>query len=154
MITVLFVAGIVFLGIEFSIPGFGVFGLLGMMSLLGALYYALGGGLFAAIVVTVAAFVILAITILVIKQLPNSRIGQKLTLTLESTKERGYSGNDERVDLIGKEGVVVTVLRPSGKVNIDDNPVDVVTDGEFLEPGTKVVVVDATGGRVLVRKVS
>lgn len=154
MITGLLIVGIVFLGIEFVVPGFGVFGLIGMMSLLGSLYYALGGGLMAAIIVTAAAFVILAITILVIKQLPNSRIGQKLTLTLESTKDRGYMGNDERVDLIGKEGVVVTVLRPSGKVNIDGNPVDVVTDGEFLEPGTKVVVIDATGGRVVVREAS
>ncbi|WP_298703835.1 NfeD family protein [uncultured Veillonella sp.] len=153
MIVGLFIGGLIFLGIEFMVPGFGVFGLIGMMSLLGSLYYALGADVMAAVIVTIVAVVALFLTIWVLKQFPDSRLGKKLTLTLESTTEKGYTGNDDRHDLLGKEGVVQTVLRPSGKVIIDDEPVDVVTDGEFLEVGTMVKVIATTGGRVVVRPI-
>lgn len=151
MIVGLFIGGLIFIGIEFMVPGFGVFGLIGMMSLLGSLYYALGADAMAAMIVTVVAIAALLLTIWGVKLFPNSRIGRRLTLTLESTKEKGYTGNDDRQDLVGKAGTVQTVLRPSGKVLIDDEIVDVVTDGEFLDPGTTVKVVEATGGRVVVR---
>ena len=53
---------------------------------------------------------------------------------------------------MGKTGVAQTVLRPSGRALIDGQLVDVITDGEFYEPGTKVKVVAVTGGRTVVRK--
>lgn len=45
-----------------------------------------------------------------------------------------------------------TVLRPSGRALIDGELVDVITEGEFYEPGTAVRVVAVTGGRTVVRK--
>lgn len=61
-------------------------------------------------------------------------------------------GNADRKDLVGKTGVAQTVLRPSGRALIDGELVDVITEGEFYEPGTAIRVVAATGGRTVVRK--
>jgi membrane-bound serine protease (ClpP class) len=44
-------------------------------------------------------------------------------------------------------------LRPSGKVQFGDDAVDVVTEGDFIDPGTEVRVVGKQGTRVTVRKV-
>lgn len=153
MITYLVIGGVVLLGIESLVPGIGIFGLLGILALLGALYLYLGAGLLAALVVAVVAIIALIVGIWLIKKAPNSRLGKALTLTLESTKERGYSGSEERRDLLGKTGIAQSVLRPAGRVLFDNKPVDVVTDGEFYEPGTEVIVVEVTGGRIVVRKV-
>jgi membrane-bound serine protease (ClpP class) len=45
----------------------------------------------------------------------------------------------------------VTVLRPSGKARFDDHLVDVVTEGEFIAPETRVTVVQTDGMRVVVK---
>lgn len=153
MITYLFIGGIVLLGIEAVVPGTCIFGVSGMVLLLAALYFYLGAGAMASIVVAIVSVIALIVGIWLVKKAPHTWIGRRLTLTLESTKDRGYSGNDERTDLLGREGIARSVLRPAGRVIFDDTPVDVVTDGEFYEPGTKVVVVAVTGGRVVVRKV-
>ena len=153
MVTYLLIGGIMLLGIESVVPGTCVFGVSGMILLLAVLYLYLGAGATAAVVVAILSVISLAVGIWLIKKVPHSWIGKRLTLTLESTKDRGYSGNDERVDLLGQEGVTQSVLSPAGRALFGENIIDVITDGEFYEPGTKVVVVAVTGGRVVVRKV-
>lgn len=53
--------------------------------------------------------------------------------------------------LVGKSGPVETVLRPIGTARIDNNPVDVVTRGEWISPGTIIEVIEVEGNRVVVR---
>ena len=49
-------------------------------------------------------------------------------------------------------GKVLTELRPAGTVQIDGRPVDVVSEGAFIEKGTRVVVLSVSGSRVVVRE--
>ncbi len=56
-------------------------------------------------------------------------------------------------DLIGQTGVALTMLRPSGKAEINGNPVDVMSEGSFIPEGTPIQVVECTGKWVVVRKV-
>ena len=57
---------------------------------------------------------------------------------------RDYSG------LVGKTGVVTTVLRPAGKINIDGEIVDVVARDGFVEVGATVTVLSVEGSKVIV----
>lgn len=52
--------------------------------------------------------------------------------------------------LVGRVGTAATVLRPTGVIDVDGQRIDVVTEGEFLEPGTKVRVLYVQGPRVVV----
>lgn len=152
MTTQLLAAGLLFLVIEAFIPGFGVFGSLGILCLLGSLYLYLGATAQAAALVG-GLLVVLVLTVWwLVRRGPKSWLGHHVTLHLRSTKAQGYTSGEERTDLIGKTGVAQTVLRPSGRALIDGQLVDVITDGEFYEPGTKVKVVAVTGGRTVVRK--
>lgn len=54
---------------------------------------------------------------------------------------------------IGDQGAAESVLRPAGKVRFNGQLADVVTEGDFLDPGTQVEVVKREGNRVIVRKV-
>jgi len=51
----------------------------------------------------------------------------------------------------GDEGIAHTMLRPAGKAVFGDTMVDVVTEGEFLDPGVRVRVLFVEGARVVVR---
>ncbi|MBZ0151291.1 MAG: hypothetical protein K8J09_07135, partial [Planctomycetes bacterium] len=53
----------------------------------------------------------------------------------------------------GQVGTAVTVLRPTGAMEIAGERYDVVTEGEFVEAGTTVRVVQVQGTRVVVAAV-
>ncbi len=54
--------------------------------------------------------------------------------------------------LLGQTGVTTTKLRPGGAARFGDKLVDVVSDGEFLDAGTPVKIVTASGNRIVVRR--
>jgi membrane-bound serine protease (ClpP class) len=61
---------------------------------------------------------------------------------------------DRRIaDLVSREGITVTALRPAGMAMIDGRKVDVVTLGEFIEKDVPIRVVDNSGNRVVVREI-
>ena len=68
-------------------------------------------------------------------------IGKLFTLGQRSTTKAGYVSNDVLEDLAGKEGVAHTTLRPAGIAKIDGNLVDVVTEGDFIDAGSPIVVI-------------
>jgi membrane-bound serine protease (ClpP class) len=61
---------------------------------------------------------------------------------------------DRRIaDLVGREGVTLTPLRPAGMAHLDGRKVDVVTLGDFIEKDVPIRVVDNSGNRVVVRQI-
>jgi len=54
---------------------------------------------------------------------------------------------------VGDAGEVIATLRPAGKARFGEAIVDVVADGEFLQPGTPVEIIEISGSRVVVRKI-
>jgi len=49
-------------------------------------------------------------------------------------------------------GEAVTDLRPAGTAVINDERLDVVTDGEYIENSTPIVVTGVTGNQIIVEK--
>jgi len=50
----------------------------------------------------------------------------------------------------GDAGVALSILRPSGRAQIGDGVFDVMTNGEFLEAGTKIQVLAVNGQNIIV----
>ncbi len=82
------------------------------------------------------------------RYLPRSRLGRALVLK----DAVGAPAGAETASLIGRAGVADTALRPTGKALIDGRRLDVVSDGDFIEQGVAVQVVEIAGPRVVVRK--
>ncbi|NIP86936.1 MAG: hypothetical protein GTO03_15780 [Planctomycetales bacterium] len=55
--------------------------------------------------------------------------------------------------LVGRRGVTTTQLTPSGKASLDDQLIDVISEGELVQRDTQVEVVEVHGNRVVVRPV-
>lgn len=51
----------------------------------------------------------------------------------------------------GTSAVVSKTLRPVGVIEVGSVPYEAISEGEFIEPGTEVVVMGHLGQRVLVR---
>ena len=147
----LIIGGIILLLIEMMIPGFGIFGLTGLLLLLWGVYDGMGGGPMAMITVTGISIVGIIVLWWIISIFPKTKVGDRLTLRLQSTKEKGYASHPDPTAWLGKIGVAKTVLRPAGTIVVNDTFLDVVTDGGFYEPGTEVIIVSVMGGRIVVR---
>jgi len=147
---VLFIVGFVLIIVEMFQPGFGLPGGLGIVSLfigivLTAKTFVQG------LIMTVILIAILGIMLsIVLYSATKGRISKKLILKAATTSEEGFSGTEDMNELVGKTGVSLTVLRPSGCADIEGVHLDVVTQGEYVEKDTPITVVKVSGNRIVV----
>ncbi|MGE4588209.1 MAG: NfeD family protein [Acidaminococcaceae bacterium] len=149
--VVLFIVGMGLLVLEIFIPGFGIFGIAGILSILASFYYVLGGNAAALNWLAVSIVAALAIFALIIKYLPSNPAWNLFVLKNKQENSKGYSGTPDMSDCSGKSGTAVTMLRPAGIALIDGVRIDVVTFGEYIDVGTKIIVVKVEGNKVFVR---
>lgn len=71
---------------------------------------------------------------------------------IQQVQKKGYVSNASRTDLLGKTGIALTPLRPSGTIIIDNERIDAVTEGGFINSGARVEVVEVEGVRIVVRE--
>ena len=79
--------------------------------------------------------------------LSRSPIVLKERIEAESTS----LGDVEMQELVGREGVTLSSLRPSGRADFDGLRLDVSSSGEFIPKGARVRIERVEGLRVLVR---
>ncbi len=163
---VIFAVGIALILIElFVLPGFGIAGITGIILALLALVVSLVGNVglsfppimrFTSAIVTVAATLamLVILTITVGRMLPASGRLNTLILSPELASAEGYTSAETHREYLGKTGVTLTPLRPSGAIMMGEKRVDVITAGDFIDEGVTVKVVDVRGSRVEVRSVS
>ena len=53
---------------------------------------------------------------------------------------------------VGDTGTVLTPLRPAGRISVKGEEYDVVTEGEFIEKGAAVYIIQIDGVRVVVKR--
>ena len=70
----------------------------------------------------------------------------------EST-DAGYRSAEDMQVFLGREGTAITALRPTGLGEFDGVRLNVVSEGDFIENGTKIRVTQIEGSRIVVRKV-
>ena len=117
-----------------------------------SLLLALGGDVDAMTALGAALILAVVIFVLIVKKLPSSRLWHKVVLHDRSTSQRGFVSAETRRELIGREGTVLTELRPAGSVQLGEQVVDVISEGAFVAKGARVKVIAVNGARVVVRR--
>lgn len=147
----LIIIGMLLLFIELFTPTLGIIGAVGVLLVGTACYVAVTElSFWYALIVCVSSG---ALVIGVIWWFFHSGLWRKFKLLHEQNRERGYHPEGKDLSgLMGKKGITVTKLRPSGAAIIDGVRVDVVTDGVFLEEEVSIKVVGIEGIKVRVKK--
>jgi membrane-bound ClpP family serine protease len=77
-----------------------------------------------------------------------------LSLKRELSKQDGVVSQEQGLEAyINMKGKSVTNLRPAGIAEINSQRLDVVTDGEYIEADTPIIVTGVAGNRVIVEKI-
>ncbi len=164
----LFVLGLLLIAIElFAIPGFGVTGVLGAIFMISGLALAMVGNtgfdftgvpfnevLMAFLIVIIAFFLSLTGSFYLGQRLfTTNRFGELALNTVQETSS-GYTSADVTMrSLVGKTGMAFTMLRPSGKVEIEDEVYDATALTGFVDKGEGIRVVKYETSQVFVVKV-
>jgi len=103
-----------------------------------------------------AAAVVIA---LLARYLPRTSVYRRFALITSNPPGPSLSGTPREFAVPvalspGTQGVSLSILRPSGKARFADHIVDVVTQGEFIAPGTPISVVQTDGMRIVVESVA
>ncbi|MDI9450697.1 MAG: NfeD family protein [Limnochordia bacterium] len=153
-VVALFVLGIIMLIAEiFFIPGFGLVGVLGLISILASIFLSFDNFTAALTSLAITLAVTIAIIVLLWKRFTRSRAWSRFVLLTREERSLGYQGVRDYSELLGQTGVTVSALRPAGIVKIGDQRYDVVSDGDFIPNDTKVKVVYVEGNRIVVTEV-
>lgn len=153
LFIILVLAGLLLMGAEIFVPG-GVLGILGALALIAAVgmgFIAFGPQRGTLAALTIMVFLGISIT-LWMQLLPKTRLGKSLTL---STDSAGYkSAATSFRDMLGKEGVAISPLGPSGLIKIDGKRLDAVAEGKWIDAGARIRVVHVIGNHITVREVA
>ena len=148
-----FLVGVLLIAAEALLPATGVLGALGVAAMLYSVVLALGGDVNAVYALFAAGALAVLLFLLIARFLPDSRLWKSVVLHDASTSAKGYVSAEERKDLVGREAVVLTDVRPAGSILVDGVPVDVVSEGAYIEKGERVRVTAVHGSRIVVRRV-
>jgi membrane-bound serine protease (ClpP class) len=153
-------AGLTLLAVElFVIPGFGIAGALGIVALLAGLVMSLIGAgasqefILAAVGrVVIAILVAIAAAVAILRALPRLPFGRRLVLETGLAAGAGHAAPGSEKRWLGKRGRAVSSLRLAGTAEIDGERMEVVSDGEWIEPGAAIEVTRVEGRTIVVRR--
>ena len=172
----IFITGVLLILVEvFIIPGFGFVGIIGIIFVLVGLFammiktppgqipwprsdydwkmftdqvWAIGIGFIAFLIIAAVISKYLPKTTFFSRLVLSPKAGQGATeVNLTAPPEAGH------IDIkVGQEGEAISRLRPAGKARFAQAVVDVVSEGAFIDKGAKVMIIEVTGNRVVVRE--
>lgn len=149
----LFLLGMILLSVEIFMPGFGIFGIGGIISIVFSIILTAPSWEAGIISLVLAIIGTIFLLLLSFKLLTKRKFWDRLILGTKYKKEEGYIPQSEDLSIhLGQKGEAITILRPAGTVLLNDGTrLDVVSDGGFIQKGEKIEVIKVEGIRLIVR---
>lgn len=150
--VLLFVLGVILIIVELIIPGM-IVGIIGIFAIVFSILFS-GVSLIVTSYAIIAALLVAIIGMVVMVKIFGKKLSvfNRMVLNDSTDTEQGYVSNVNRTELLDKEAVTVTVLRPSGVAMLDGERLDVVSEGSFIDIDKKVVIIKVEGSRIVVRE--
>ncbi len=166
---ILFVIGLILIGLEvFVIPGFGITGITGIsfvviglsLSMFDSKLFDLELGkaltvLFRSLFIVITSIIISLVTSIYLSQkLITSSYIQGMALNAEQKSTDGYKSFDDKSELVGMLGVTLSILRPSGKIEVNNKVCDAFSELGFIEAGENISITRYESGQLYVKKIT
>lgn len=163
----IFVLGVILIAVElFVIPGFGVAGILGILFAVAGIAVALldnkglsfeyieaGDVLRSVALVLVMLSTAILLVVWLARYIVTSRVAYPFVDLATQSKESGYTSvSQEVLAMVGKVGVTLTDLRPSGYIEVNGKQYDAEAREGFIPKGKEVVVDSVRSINLIVRE--
>ena len=151
---ILALVGLALLVVELFMPGFGVSGICGVLCLAAVcvIQFMSNKALVAVLVTVVIGAILIAMVVLFMRSMKKGMLFRSPIVLKDRIEADAVKLTSDSLDeLIGKTGVAVTPLRPSGIALIDGKRYSVETQATFVEKDQSVTVVSVEGTKITVQ---
>ncbi|WP_370512385.1 nodulation protein NfeD [Planomicrobium sp. CPCC 101110] len=150
---ILLIIGFGLLVVEFFVPG-GIAGFFGLAAIFGSILLA-GGDLQTTSIAILIALIVASVGMVILLKFFGKRLHlfNRIILMDSTNTESGYVSNVNRMELVGQTAITMTALRPSGTIKLNDERIDAVSEGRFVDPGKNVKIIKVEGSRIVVREI-
>ncbi len=147
----LFIAGFILVGIEMIIPGISVPGVAGVICLIVAIFLVSDSFVEGAVIALVILALLGIMFAIILGLLSKAKLKSPIILKDEQKKEQGFISTNDLKYLLGKQGVAITDLRPTGTADFDGVEFDVISEGKYILKDTKLVIYKVQGSKLIVK---
>lgn len=151
--AILLTAGFILAGIEMVLPGFGIPGVLGALSLVGGVLLTadtVEEGLILTGIVLVVLVIMLAVIVLLLSK---GKIHSNVILDESLSTEKGYISSNDLRYLLGKKGRADTDLKPSGRGDFEGVTFDITSEGKYIPKGKEIIITKVEGSKLIVKEI-
>lgn len=152
MSLLLSILGMVLIFIEMLIPGFGITGISGIVLLFTGIITAMKDFTHGVLALSIAIIVSSIVGFVIVKKGFESPLVKNVVLNTNLNSKTGIVKDKEKSDLVGRKAISLTVLRPSGTIEIDGERMDALTEGEFISKSSEVIISRVVGTKIFVRR--
>ena len=149
---VLLICGALLLLTEFFVPGFGFFGISGIICVVVSALITIIFVPFGPVIVLAEAAILALLGYLAFEYF--KRHGKDSRIILNETLNEDKNNAETLRSYIGREGITRTPLKPFGNISIDENYIEAYSDGEFIGANEKVLVVREYENKLYVRRIN
>lgn len=151
LIITLIAIGLLLIAIEvLIIPGIGIAGILGVLSLIGAVFisFSMYGATTGLIILGAIIFILIIFTWIILR----SDTWKKLTLN-DSIKSRVNTTIEENSLVIGDNGIVTARLSPIGKARFNSTEAEVKSIEGIINSGEKIKIIKIEDNTIIVKQI-
>lgn len=156
--AMLLLVGLSLLMAEIFVPSGGLIGFLSFSSITAAIVMAFyqSGPIMGVSFLMIACVAVPFALAAAFRFLPHTPMGKRLLPDLPTSEEVMPDSDDRRRlrGLVGRTGRAKSRMLPSGAVVIDGHTIDAMSEGQPIEPGQPVRVIEVRGTMVVVRPVN
>lgn len=155
-LTGLFFIGLIAIIVEFFVPAAGIIGIIGGGCIIGSVVKTyLDYGILTGSVFLLGALILTPLLIMsYFKIFPKTIMGRKMILNANQSHGSGFTSftQEKYKDIEGSFGIVLKGMRPIGIVEIGGQKFNALTNGEYLNSGSRIQVFKVEGNRVFVKR--
>ena len=159
VVVVLLALGVVLCIVEAVVPGFGIFGISGILcEVLGIVVHAIisGSALQVLFLIIIILLVIGLIFLLFIRSAKYGLLAKSALVENKPSIPIDYKEKTEKElsKLIGQEGLALTECRPVGKIRIGQNSYEAQSKSAIIQKGEVIKVVAIEDARIMIDKIT
>lgn len=154
MTILIFIMGVTLLALEIFIPSFGVIGIIGLILSGYSVMDSFSDSRMGVLVLVLTALAIILTVTIYVKLGFDRSLFDRMILSNKDSSTRGYNSKTNYDNLVGKSGLSKSILRPTGRIEINGNIYDAKSESDFISKDRNILVTRIKNGNIIVKEIA
>ena len=154
MTILIFIMGVTLLALEIFIPSFGVIGIIGLILSGYSVMDSFSDSRMGVLVLVLTALAIILTVTIYVKLGFDRSLFDRMILSNTNSSTRGYNSKTNYDNLVGKSGLSKSILRPTGRIEINGNIYDAKSESDFISKDRNILVTRIKNGNIIVKEIA